>query len=281
MKINTKGTFTWFGYIMGFEDKLGLIKRSGFDAVCTWWGDDFKELDGDYRLHPELADKFGLEVESAHIPYLGAEYLWFDKLDGEDLLKKYKKDITDAASSGIDTLVMHPFEKFRPAKGSEKLCIERLRRLGDVCDKYAVKLAVENLADNETLSGLLRKMDNPYIGMCFDTGHNNIVSHNDYSLLEEFGAKLFALHVHDNNSQKDQHLTPYEGNIDWISLMDALGKTSYERSFMLESCYPFDFDSCCENDGISVPQGMSAQAYLEKSYDAVARVFEEYRNSLS
>lgn len=238
-----KGIFTWFGFILKFQDKLQLIKEAGFDTICTWFGNEFSETDGNYLDHPEIADRFGLKIEHAHIPYYGANSIWYDNLDGESLFRQYIDDMKNASLSGIDTLVVHPFEKIKPDTNKDHLCLERFRKLGDYASKYDVKLAVENLADNEVLKKILNYADNPFIGLCFDSGHNNIVAHNDFSLLSDYRDKIYALHLHDNDGQEDLHRLPFEGNLDWEQFISAIDDSEYAKSFMLESSNPFIYST--------------------------------------
>lgn len=268
--MNTSGIFTWFGFIASFDEKLRMIREAGFNSVCTWWGNEFEGLDGDFHTHPEKADKYGLFVEHAHIPYYGANNIWYDNLDGGQLFEKYKNDINEAAVCGVDTLVVHPFEKDMPVGGSEALCNDRFCRLGDFAGKKNICLAVENLADNEALRKIIRFADNPYVGICFDSGHNNVVANDDFSLLTDFADRIHALHLHDNNSLADQHLLPYEGILNWNNFISAIKGTSYHKSFMLEASYPYTYDD--EKGGteeeLILNTDITPEEYLMRAHDA-------------
>ncbi len=265
------GIFTWFGFIIPFEEKLQMIKDSGFSTTCTWWGDEFLESEGDYRAHPEIADRIGLRVEHAHISYYVANKIWEDSLDGESIYQKYINDIKQARSSGLKTLVVHPFEKTAPNVSDDKICLERFKRLGDVAEKYDIELAVENLSDNQTLKNILNYADHPNIGLCFDSGHNFITCGNDFSLLTEFSDRIHALHLHDNDRTNDAHLLPYEGEIDWASFNNILKTTEYKKSIMLEASYPYEYDEL--NETIIFDQTISPQDYLHKAIIACKDVY--------
>jgi sugar phosphate isomerase/epimerase len=50
--------------------------------------------------------------------------------------------------------------------------------------------------------------------VCFDTGH----AHMTGGVQPAFGTlkeRIAAIHVHDNHGEKDEHLLPFEGEIDW------------------------------------------------------------------
>jgi sugar phosphate isomerase/epimerase len=50
--------------------------------------------------------------------------------------------------------------------------------------------------------------------VCFDTGHAHMTGgvQPAFRMLHE---RIAAMHVHDNHGEKDEHLPPYEGGIDW------------------------------------------------------------------
>lgn len=47
--------------------------------------------------------------------------------------------------------------------------------------------------------------------------------------------QLAALHIHDNDRLKDQHLLPYAGSLNWEKITTALRKISYKGDFTLEA----------------------------------------------
>jgi len=52
------------------------------------------------------------------------------------------------------------------------------------------------------------------VKICFDTGHANMMNgcHQAFETLRSY---IASTHVHDNRGEKDDHLMPYEGTIDW------------------------------------------------------------------
>ena len=51
---------------------------------------------------------------------------------------------------------------------------------------------------------------------------------------DEFGSLLYCLHLNDNNGDKDQHLIPFNGTINWNELMKAILKYSKNIGLTLE-----------------------------------------------
>jgi len=271
------GLYTWFGYILPIEEKLKMIKDVGFETICTWWGNDFDVTDGDYRTHAYLAQKHGLYLEHSHIPYYGCDNLWLDTLDGQEILKLHIEAVRAAGESDVPTLVMHPHDRVQIGGKRFEIFTDRLNRIIDACDKYEVNLAIENLSDEKIIRDVQAIVkDIPFVGMCFDAGHNNVTGKGDLSLLEDHKNKIFALHIHDNDTTKDAHLIPYEGNLNWKGFRQIMETSSFEGSLMLECCYPFDFEAHEDDpDYIFEPTDMTALEYLIKAKEACDRIYAE------
>jgi sugar phosphate isomerase/epimerase len=50
--------------------------------------------------------------------------------------------------------------------------------------------------------------------VCFDTGHAHMGG-GVQSAFRTLHDRIAAIHVNDNHGQKDEHLLPFEGEIDW------------------------------------------------------------------
>jgi sugar phosphate isomerase/epimerase len=76
------------------------------------------------------------------------------------------------------------------------------------------------------------------LGICVDTGHANM--HRDMyhepavAFLEEFASSIFQFHVSDNHGEKDDHIVPGTGNVDWEAVLAALARTGYRGPVVLE-----------------------------------------------
>ncbi len=81
-----------------------------------------------------------------------------------------------------------------------------------------VKLLLENIPNElstpEKLAELLKTLHIADLGICFDTGHAHIMTSvpDAFHLLKDH---IRSTHVHDNNKEKDEHLWPGNGTIDW------------------------------------------------------------------
>ncbi len=115
--------------------------------------------------------------------------------------------------------------------------IESLYLLNEIATKYGVLLSLENHTTRAVtvsiLISLIQKIDSNNIGICLDVGHSNIFS-NYISDLNESRRYLFSLHLHDNNGDADEHLFPYEGNIDFDYIIGFLRKSKFQGVITLE-----------------------------------------------
>ena len=69
--------------------------------------------------------------------------------------------------------------------------------------------------------------------MIVDTA--NAMTKNVYDFpWDKFGEKLYYLHLNDNNGEKDQHLIPFNGNINWNKLMKEIFKYNNNIGLTLE-----------------------------------------------
>jgi sugar phosphate isomerase/epimerase len=120
--------------------------------------------------------------------------------------------------------------KFEAALSS----IEHLRAFAR---PLGVTLLLENtpndLATPEGLKELMRALHYPDLGVCFDTGHAHMVSsvHQAFELLAD---RIRSTHVHDNRRDRDSHLWPGAGSIDWNQTVQLLRTAANAPALLLE-----------------------------------------------
>jgi sugar phosphate isomerase/epimerase len=163
-----------------------------------------------------------------------------------DLEKRNRIEAMDEIKRAIEVAEYAPFRflvqhvgrtdeyddprKFEAALSS----IEHLRAFAR---PLGVILLVENtpndLATPERLKELLKALHYPDLGICFDTGHAHLMSsvHQAFGVLED---RIRSTHVHDNRRDRDSHLWPGEGNIDWSQTMQALRSAAHSPALLLE-----------------------------------------------
>ncbi len=112
--------------------------------------------------------------------------------------------------------------------------------LGEYGRGLGVKYAFENLpayhvvgADIGELASILRDVDAPNTGMCFDTGHALLVG-DPAEAIGKADGRVIYVHFSDNSGQTDDHLMPTYGAMDADSVAAALRRSSYRGTLMLE-----------------------------------------------
>jgi sugar phosphate isomerase/epimerase len=121
--------------------------------------------------------------------------------------------------------------------------IEELGRYGR---DNGVRYAFENLPkrhaygwDVADLAALLAEVDLTSVGMCFDVAHANLAGDPILSA-SQADDQIIYLHVSDNFGQKDNHLMPFCGRIDFDAFARALATIEFDGVLMLETFYSVD-----------------------------------------
>lgn len=226
-----KGLYTWFGYEIPARERLLAMRGAGFEAIMLHWADDQPEMrrKEDYA---DLARACNLEIVNGHLPYERINDVWLDTLDGEEETNFLKKSILSAGRAGVPVLILHAARGPMPPPFSPA-GFARFRRLADAADQAGVLLAVENLRSLSYGMAVLDALDAPSVRACYDAGHHHCYGQ-DGAFLDRYGARLAAIHLHDNDGTDDQHRIPFTGTVDWAAEMARIRKTAYRGPLTLE-----------------------------------------------
>ena len=229
---------SFFGTLPGYDrlnyaQRFHLVRQAGFDGVLLGWIEKYERPD--YRDQPGLARREGLLIENIHVDFFNASRIWEESQEGQAVSEYYLRCVDDCAAFEIPAMVMHADSGHNPPPVSE-LGFARFGQLIDRAERSGVTIVVENLprtAQVDRARLLLERFDSPRFGFCFDSGHRNVcrVGH---EWLARWPERLKALHLHDNDGADDQHLLPFDGNIDWPAQMRAIAATGYRGAVALE-----------------------------------------------
>jgi len=112
--------------------------------------------------------------------------------------------------------------------------IEHLRAFAK---PLGVTIALENIPNElstpEKLVEFVHGAHFDDVGFCFDTGHAHITGtvRKDFELMR---ANIRTTHVHDNAGDRDSHLWPGEGTIDWGECMSLLRSAPHSPALLME-----------------------------------------------
>lgn len=271
------------------KDNLAKIAGAGFTHIhwCHEW-------DGDYIYSPyemdqirEWMELYGLKAKALHAtkgsardinlrePHYRKDYTsdWeYNRRAGVDLIKN-RVDL--AAVLGASEIVLHLYVpcqaiRQRPAeKENFYACVCRsMDELMPYCLRKNIKICLENLFDMpgeymlEAWDRLFAKYPPEFLGLCYDTGHANMIWHDrSPEILDAYANRLFAVHLHDNNGRDDQHQIPGEGSISWEPVAKLLARSAYQGPLLLELS----------------THGEEPDRFLERAYASGCRLDSLYR----
>jgi sugar phosphate isomerase/epimerase len=199
----------------------------------------------------ELGDWFKsekIEFHSLHAPiYMSNNFRsGGQQVNIVDPEKRNRIDAMDEIKRAIEVAEYAPFryliqhigksdEYDDPRKFENALsAIEHLRAFAR---PLGVSLLLENIPNDlstpEKLKELIRLLRYDDLGVCFDVGHAHLMStvHQAFSVLE---GRIRSTHIHDNKRDKDAHLWPGEGTIDWEQTMQSLRGAARAPALLLE-----------------------------------------------
>ena len=207
-------------------------------------GDNWKQQILDAKA---AAEECGISFVQAHAPDCSL------RGGGMEIgLRGTIRSIEACGMLGIKNMVIHSgfFPEFKYPTDAEAYFEENahfMRRLIPAMEANDVHILFENTTLKHCKDGLyfpikgqdLRDfaayMDHPLFGAAWDIGHANMDQLDHYTEIMTMGKTLRAIHVHDNNGQKDQHLAPFLGCADYDSLMKGLIESGFDGYFTFEA----------------------------------------------
>lgn len=151
-----------------------------------------------------------------------------------------RREIELCHTLGATVLVIHPstLGMKQPQERPEFMSIQEV---ADFAQSKGLTLALEN-GPMEVLETALEKI-NPHgrgtgFGICIDVGHANL-EHQRFedpvtTFMERFGPDIVHFHLADNHGDRDAHLVPGEGTIDWKRVCASLARLNYRGQCVLE-----------------------------------------------
>ena len=207
-------------------DTIALMKDNGFEG--TFLGNEGPE----FHQIVEACQQADIAVETIHAPFNKINDMWLPGEAGEEMLRRLTTAFEDAAAHNIPVVIVHMSSGFQPPIIGD-VGNERFRRLMETADRLGVIPAIENQRLLANIALMFERYENARF--CWDTGHENCFTPGrEYMPL--FGDKLAALHIHDNQCEynKDLHMLPYDGKVDFDKAARQIAKSGFQGSVMLE-----------------------------------------------
>jgi sugar phosphate isomerase/epimerase len=231
---------------------LDGLARNGVQAIEIFAARQHLDYANRKAHVKEIAEWFrgsGVPLNSVHSP-LYADYEWgrtgaspinlasTDRAGLVDATDEVKRALEIAEQIPFRFLVQHlglPNESFSDKKfESAMTSIEHLRAFAK---PLGVRLLLENIPNElstpEKLVEMIQTAHFDDVGICFDFGHAHMMS----SVREAFEIvrnRICSTHVHDNAKDRDSHLWPGKGTIDWKEAMELMRSAPQTPALMLE-----------------------------------------------
>jgi sugar phosphate isomerase/epimerase len=112
-----------------------------------------------------------------------------------------------------------------------------LEQLSIFAKARGVTIALENTPDElgapASLQHFIADTHLHDLRLCFDTGHAHIEEGVEVGI-DAMRERIVTSHIHDNHGEKDEHLLPFEGTIDWEATLAALANAPQPVALVLE-----------------------------------------------
>ena len=153
--------------------------------------------------------------------------------------------------AGFDCVMLWWSDKFGRGRGYQK-DVRLAKKAGLEIDNMHTPVHGQNCLSSDNLDMVLNTFQSKFAGYCYDSCHHQNYAP-DSDLLNKYGNRLMALHLHDNGGKNNQHQLPFDGNIDWRNVMKKITLTGYQGATTLE---PMNWDY----------EDLSIQKFLDCAY---------------
>src|SRR5262245_51325404 len=253
-------------------DLLESIRKAGYERFELF--SNRPHLDFHHRSLLRVIGRWfhenALPAPSLHLPFVEnvgpTQRIWISVLEPERrhreaAMDEIKRSLELADHVNLAYVVLHlgnPREKFTP------LAFEyAYAAVAEIRAFAGVAVMVENIPNEISTLERIEEFKSisqlPHIGICYDTGHGHL-----QDAVPDF-AKIGAMHLHDNHKEKDEHLWPFEGTLNWEALIEKLVVAKYNGSFMFET------------RGEELSKGNEVKSKLQDLWEEATNSIEEYR----
>jgi sugar phosphate isomerase/epimerase len=155
-----------------------------------------------------------------------------------DAVDEVKRALEVAERIPFRYLIQHIGHSRQAADGrSFDAAFNSLEHLSVFAKHRGVTIAIENTPGEfgcpESLQQFIKETHLKDLRFCFDIGHAHVDSGVAKSL-EVMHGRIVTTHLHDNHGEKDEHLLPGEGTIDWEAAVRTLRANPEELPFVME-----------------------------------------------
>lgn len=213
---------------------------------------------------PELAQTgaalraAGLAMQTFHLPFgAGDDIASFYETSRRATATKIRLWMERAAALGARIGILHPstsrcsvdIEGLDPYMAALD---KTFRELLPAAESLGMTLALENMLPGDAAGGRLgsrpehfilfrQRFGHANLGFCLDTGHALVaLRERAAEFFDAMGSELVAFHLQDTPGDRDSHLAPGHGRVDWDVVFQRMARLEYRGIACIEAA-PFDF----------------------------------------
>jgi sugar phosphate isomerase/epimerase len=260
--------------------EMARAEVSAIELFCSRGHFDYRSADDARELASWLAGN-NLTLQSIHSPTtrdFNVKRESGTPLSISDPERMRRQEAVDEIKRVLDLVEYVPF----------RYCVQHVARPRDIPDQRrwdaafsslellslfakqrGVTIALENtpgeMASPANLKNFLEQTRLINVKLCFDTGHAHLEG-GVVASLETIRDLVVTTHVHDNRGERDDHLLPYEGTIDWNASLAAL---------------PTDVPFVFELKEPAVAAGSTDLQAFAGTLQGLRRVFDKFEQALT
>ena len=199
-----------------------------------------------------MADESNIQIYQVHGPWH-----WPPDDSTEELrnakLEHVKRSLWSTSILGCKNWVLHPIMPHGISeRGTEyqkstlEINLDFMSKVLEIAKQYDITVCLENmpmrdfsLATPYEILDFVKLINDKHFKICLDTGH--VATFPDLSVanaVRDLGDNIRAFHIHDSVPDRDLHLFPYFGTIDWQDFSKALKDINYTGGICLETAPP-------------------------------------------
>lgn len=242
------------GLVRSCWDRESIQSGRAIRQNCIF-DQDIEQICAHYEPALQAIKRHGLAISQAHAPYhtYSSKNLSF----ADYATETYKKVLKLCGYAGCPQVVIHSFSRVADDYGITDRDVfdanmKMYRALIPTALESGVTILLENLFTNCNNRKFAGACSDPHeavsyidtlndiagreiFGLCFDVGHLNLVRCAIPEYLHVLGKRVKALHLHDNDGDRDLHQAPFTGTVRWNDLCNSLREIGYSGDLNLET----------------------------------------------
>jgi sugar phosphate isomerase/epimerase len=194
-----------------------------------------------FAMHKAIRDQFQGPV-AIHGPFIGMEYAHIDQLIRDAVSRRLDMTFDVAVKLKADRVVLHSGHKpeidiFQLQDSWLKGCVEFWQREIHRWANAGIEIVLENVLEKQPdpLVELVNQVDNLFLGLCMDIGHQHAYSEWDaLEWVRRMDQRLYHVHLHDGERMGDRHWAMGRGTIDFEPFLAAITQHVPRATISLE-----------------------------------------------